>query len=423
MTYRLFVYVAAYPLFKLDLRSGREVHFKDLRRRRRSSLPTVLLVPEDLILMTPPPPPGAQGGTPAPGSAAGTPSTKPNTGNAAASGTAAGQGTAAGKGAAGAAGAAGTAGTSGTGTKSGTSTSGTTGSAGGSSRGAGAIPKNNTTGTSAPPSSVGPPVNTLPPVDPAAVLQITPAMLQQLLSSAIAASSSSPREPPVPKFWESEPAAWFQVFRGHYQPRNLTQLALFNALLPLVPTSAVTLCRPFVGSTAPDVFDRVERLLLQRFEMSQMERGKALLECTSLGDKTPEEMLQHMRSLQPGEEEGTIFRYLFVSLLPDVVREVVATMDSLDAMAKTANSILQLNAAARISALAVSIDDLQVSAVRRPPPPRPARGTGTSSTAGPGSLCRTHTRYGQDAFRCDKPSSCPMRSVVRTPGNGSAGRR
>ena len=128
-----------------------------------------------------------------------------------------------------------------------------------------------------------------------------------------------------------------------------------------------------------------------------------------------------MRSLQPGEEEGTIFRYLFVSLLPDVVREVVANMDSLDDMARAANSILQSNAAARISALSSSTEDLRIAAVRRPSgtrSPRPLPPAGHSD-----GLCRTHVRYGRDAFRCDKPSSCPMRSVTRTPGNGPAGRR
>ena len=223
-------------------------------------------------------------------------------------------------------------------------------------------------------------------------------MLQQLLSSAIATSSSGHhRETPVPKFWEAEPAAWFQVFRGHYQPRNFTQLALFNALLPLVPASAVALCRPFVGSAAPDVFDQVERLLLKRFEMSPMERGKTLVECTSLGDKTPEEMLQHMRSLQPGEEEGVIFRYLFIRLLPDVVREVVATMDSLDDMARAANSILQSNTAARLSALSLQPDVSaldHVSAVRRPAAVRPSRRGGVSPSRTPAAICRTHVRYG-----------------------------
>ena len=150
-----------------------------------------------------------------------------------------------------------------------------------------------------------------------------------------------------------------------------------------------------------------------------MERGKSLYECTSLGDRTPEEMLQHMRSLQPGEQEGVLFRYIFVSLLPDVVREVVSSLDSLDDMAKTANNILQSNAAARVCALQ---DDAQVAAIHRPAAGRsPRRGQRPATSSS--SLCRTHARYGQDAFRCDRPSSCPMKTIVRAPGNGTAGRR
>ena len=132
-----------------------------------------------------------------------------------------------------------------------------------SGRGTGTTPKTNApTGTSASAltSAASPGSRSLlagpfPPANAEGVLQITPAVLQQLLASAVAASSSNHREPPMPKFWESEPAAWFQVFRGHYQPWNLSQLALFNVLLPLVPDSAIALCRPFVGSAAPDVFD------------------------------------------------------------------------------------------------------------------------------------------------------------------------
>ena len=133
-----------------------------------------------------------------------------------------------------------------------------------------------------------------------------------------------------------------------------------------------------------------------------------------------------MRSLQPGEQEGILFRYFFVSLLPDGVREVVATMDSLDDMAKTANSILQSNAAARVSALAV---DAEVAALRRPNPPSRtnscAPDAGAASSAGDGpDLCPTHVRYGRDAFKCDRPLSCSMRSVIRPrSGNAPAGRR
>ena len=132
-----------------------------------------------------------------------------------------------------------------------------------------------------------------------------------------------------------------------------------------------------------------------------------------------------MRSLQPGEPEGVLFRYLFISLLPDVVREVVANMESLDDMAKAAKSILESNAAARISA--AQVVDAQVAAVRRPQSSR--RGAGdaapaVSTDADNAGLCRTHVRYGHDAFKCDRPTSCPMRSVIKPrSGNGPAGRR
>ena len=355
--------------------------------------------------MTPPPPQNNATNNTNAGANAGTKSTSGG-GQGAAGGTSGTQG------------ATGTQGTQGTKTHTNTGTSGASGR--GTGTGTGTIPKSSTPGANS--QALGTLAQPLPPAGADGVLQITPAMLQQLLASAVAASSNNHREPPVPKFWESEPAAWFQVFRGHYRLRNLSQLDLFTALLPLVPASAVALCRPYVGSTAPDVFDQVERLLLQRFEMSPMERGKALIECTSLGDRTPEEMLQHMRSLQPGEPEGVMFRYVFVSLLPDVVREVVTSMDSLDDMARTANNILQSNASGRLAALTLSDSD-QVAAVRRPSQRSFGRNPPRTSDAN-SSLCRTHARYGQDAFRCDRPSACPMRGVVRpsNSGNGPAGR-
>ena len=112
--------------------------------------------------------------------------------------------------------------------------------------------------------------------------------------------------PKCPKFWDQEPLAWFMVFRGHYESRNLGQLDLFKALLPLLPPLAVSLCRPLVTAPTPTVMDDAQSLLLAHYELSPMERGRALVHCSSLGDRTPREMLQYMRSLQPGEQEGCL---------------------------------------------------------------------------------------------------------------------
>ena len=259
-----------------------------------------------------------------------------------------------------------------------------------------------------------------PVIDGNSLIHLTPQALQQLLANAVANNTPSvpPPAPKCPKFWEREPVAWFLVFRGHYEGRNFSQLDLFKALLPLLPELAISLCRPLVTSPTATVMDDAQKLLLAHYVLGPLERGRALVNCTSLGDRTPREMLQYMRSLQPGEQEGVMFRYVFVSLLPDVVREVVSSIDSLDDMAITAGNILQANTAASPRVVSVTLErdlapPIVAAASRRPPPPSTPR------------LCRLHAKYGQDAIRCNRPSSCPM-NVIRTtplPGNAPAGRQ
>ena len=262
-------------------------------------------------------------------------------------------------------------------------------------------------------------------IDGNSLIQLTPQALQQLLANAVAGNTNTPAPAPpkCPKFWEQEPLEWFMVFRGHYEGRSLGQLGLFNSLLPLLPALAVSLCRPLVTAPTPTVMDDAQRLLLAHYELSPMERGRALVHCTSLGDRTPREMLQYMRSLQPGEPEGVMFRYVFVSLLPDVVREVVSSMDSLDDMAQTAGNILQANAASspRVAALTMDGDMMTSLTV----PIVEAATLCPSSSPQTQRLCRLHAKYGRDAVRCDRPSACPMKNVIRTTplsGNATAGR-
>ena len=250
-----------------------------------------------------------------------------------------------------------------------------------------------------------------------------------MLAAAVAAATSTPTTsdggPKLPKFWEEEPEAWFSVFRGHFAGRDppVEELALFNRMLPLLPTLAVSLCRPLVNNPPQDVFAQAQKLLLKHYQLSPAERGRRLANCTSLGDRTPTAMLQYMRTLQPGEQEGVLFRHIFVNLLPDVVREIVSSIDDLDELATTATTVYESNAAALVSSVA-SDDVAQVNAVRRSPRPRPQGNGGNPRRRAGVTLCKTHSRYGRDAYKCDRPDFCPMRDIVRVPsaGNASAGR-
>ena len=161
------------------------------------------------------------------------------------------------------------------------------------------------------PTGQGPPAGTPPPGrNPLSVgrddglIQLSPAALQQLLAAAVATATGA--APPadvnhrkLPKFWDEEPEAWFSVFRGSFDGRLPDELVMFNKMLPLLPPTAVSLCRPLVGSQARDVFQQAERLLLAHYRLRPLEHGKRLHSCTSLGDRTPTSMLQSMRSLQP----------------------------------------------------------------------------------------------------------------------------
>ena len=101
-----------------------------------------------------------------------------------------------------------------------------------------------------------------------------------MLAAAVAANappSANPDTTKLPKFWEEEPEAWFSVFRGHFIGRNATELIMFNRMLPLLPTAAVSLCRPLVQDSPQDVFAQAERLLLKHYQLSPLERGRCLL--------------------------------------------------------------------------------------------------------------------------------------------------
>ena len=102
-----------------------------------------------------------------------------------------------------------------------------------------------------------------------------------------------------------------------------------------------------------------------------------------------------------------------------------------DVMAATATTVFESNAANLVAAISLEDSDRaqQVNVVRRP---QRSGNSGARGASGGGNssfgrrrgvvLCKTHSRYGREAFRCDKPDTCAMRDILKSPGNGPAGR-
>ena len=245
------------------------------------------------------------------------------------------------------------------------------------------------------------------------------AALPQLLANAmaqngpaVAADGNPPPQPlprelrdrRVPTFWEENPVPWFKVLDDHLAlaTNPLTQQAKFGLLLPLLTPAAVSQVTVLVQSPPQDVYDAAKAALLKHFGRDPLDMAAELCKLNSLGGRTARGFLEYMRSLQPGEAETTLFRYIFLRSLPPHASAIVSHHKVLNEMADAADVVLAavpVCPSENTPTLAAP-DTVEVAAVSQSS--KPSNG-----------LCWIHARYGKRAFNCAAPDSCKMKNVVR----------
>ena len=277
-----------------------------------------------------------------------------------------------------------------------------------------------------------------PPPNPPQVLQLTPELFQQTVAAAVTAAlvatqpvqaqalqapaaTSAPvlqrKEKKLAEFWTSRPVMWFRLFDGQF-PATLSEDVRFNALLNHLPSSALPFVDHVLRDPGQDPFTAAKACLVKHYEVSPRDRARTLRSLTSLGDRTPSEMLFYMRSLLPGVPDNALFEAIFIDLLPADARNAAVKHDNLEDMAEAADKIL---AEAPTSVSSVTDrdgeEDFGVSQVERSSTKKPRDPT----------LCYVHARYGRKAYRCAAPRMCRMREQTikapSTPGKVNAGRQ
>ena len=282
-----------------------------------------------------------------------------------------------------------------------------------------------------------PQFNTPPPQ----VLQLTPELFQQTVAAAVTAALAATQQdrgvhaavaevaqtPVIPRrekkqaeFWTSRPTMWFRLFDGQF-PATLSEDLRFNALLNHLPSAALPFVDHVLRAPGQDPFTRAKACLVKHYEVSPRDRARTLRSLTSLGDKTPSEMLHYMRSLLPGCPDNSLFEVIFIDLLPPNARDAAVKHELLDDMAEAADKVL---AEAPSSSAVAAVADDEVFQVQR-----------SSSTPSSGrkardpTLCFVHARYGKSAWKCSSPKTCRMKDVISKPDtapaseNSKAGRR
>ena len=104
---------------------------------------------------------------------------------------------------------------------------------------------------------------------------------------------------------------WFRLFDGHF-PVALLEDIKFNALLNHLPSQALPFVDHVLRAPGQDPFSRAKACLIKHYEVSPRDRARILRSLTSLGDRTPSEMLCYMRSLLPGYPDNPLFEAIFI---------------------------------------------------------------------------------------------------------------
>ena len=294
-----------------------------------------------------------------------------------------------------------------------------------------------------------PKVQPPPPHHPPQILQLTPELFQQTVAAAVtaaltaaqqsqaaapsaavtAAAPNAPatviprKEKKLAEFWTSRPTMWFRLFDGQF-PEVLSEDVKFNALLNHLPSQALPFVDHILRAPDQDPFSRAKACLIKHYEVSPRDKARVLRSLTSLGDRTPTEMLFYMRSLLPGFPDSPLFEAIFIDLLPANARDAAVKHEKMEDMAEAADKVLaEAPATSNITAIA---DDFTAGTGLA----QVARATSTPRKSKDNSLCYNHARYGRRAYRCASPRMCRMRDIVvkpptssPAPGNSKAGRQ
>ena len=183
---------------------------------------------------------------------------------------------------------------------------------------------------------------------------------------------------------------------------------------------------PEPGTNADD-YARTKERLKTAYTKTQMERCAELMSITSLGDRSPEHLLSYMQGLLPGENKCPLFRYIWLTALPDSVHQVLSADDGdLENLAVKATrmmkeAVVKKKRIERINTIS-SRDDLgEIDAV-----------SSSAAKAKTGLVCANHLRFPGNCYRCFEPERCLLKDAIvpkkeqgarRKSGNSKAGRQ
>ena len=132
----------------------------------------------------------------------------------------------------------------------------------------------------------------------------------------------------LPPFWPANAKAWFLQAEAQFTLRGITQDVTkhVHVIASLDERTAAKVADLLAASSAADdnKYAHLKQRLLERFQLSEQERARRLLELRGLGDRKPSELMEEVLALLQDEPFSFIIKELYLQQLPPVVRAQLA---------------------------------------------------------------------------------------------------
>lgn len=254
----------------------------------------------------------------------------------------------------------------------------------------------------------------------------------------------------LPPFGSTNPRVWLMQVEAHFHARRITsQSARYYYLVEALPTPIAEQLVDLIDPI-PEVnpYESLKAALLERTTASEDLRLQHLLSGVEIGDRTPSQLLRHMRALVGSlKVDDSILRQLWLKRLSKHANAILSTSDpqsKLEDLARMADKIHECFSPPMVSEVAVpaapsgsnvrleqieqqlailtaTISNLAVSNNRGR---SRSRSFGSSRSQSRHSnnhrFCRYHRKFGDQAKHCRTPCSYKAHHRMTPSGNGPA---
>ena len=264
----------------------------------------------------------------------------------------------------------------------------------------------------------------------AASKEITTAAAQAVLTAGAVDAVSTK----LPEFWDYDVDRFFVYVECEFNLKKIKDDATkYGHLVKAPPRTVVARLGASVSVPGKQTYAGLKAELVKTYRRRLADRVRECMAITSLGEMTPRDLLLHMQTLLPEEEnqKNDFFKVIWLGALPDSVRQHLKShaATTLDDMAEAATDFMLDDKAFAPSRGAINHIDQYTPSDEAAQVNQLGRAS-SSSASKPGQpkkrtqICNNHAKFGPDTFRCGLPGKCMFQDQVRQKsGNDPAGRR